>query len=265
MRVLRKYAFVVLLSARSNLVYLAEVCSRVVFLGLVLYIFSQLWHLVFKTMGTGRLGDLTLQQMMWYLTVTEAITLSAPRVAANVDLDVRSGTLVTYLQRPLSYPLYSLAYNFGERGVRFALNFFVGAVVSTLLVGIPSFTWQGAAFFAVAVPLAFVVDFLMCFMIGLGAFWMENTSGVFLIYSRINMIFGGMLFPLSLFPDGVRKVVEWLPFAAITYGPAKLLVSPTTTEFLSVLAKQSLALLVFGTLVYVVYNQASKRVFVNGG
>ena len=265
MRILRKYAFVVLLSARSNLVYMAEVLSRVVFLGLVLYIFSQLWHLVFKQCGAGRLGDLTLTQMIWYLTVTEAITLSAPRVAATVDLDVRSGALVTYLQRPLSYPLYSLAYNFGERAVRFALNLAVGSVVASCLVGLPTLSWQGATFFAVAVPFAFVVDFLACFLIGLGAFWLEDTSGIFLIYSRINMILGGMLFPISLFPDALRRVVEWLPFAAITYGPAKLLVAPTDSEFVSVLLRQLLGMLAFGLLVAAVYNQASKRVFVNGG
>jgi len=257
--------FVALLSARSNVVYMAEVMSRVVFLALVLYIFTCLWHLVFKQSGSSRLGDLTLPQMIWYLTVTEAIYLSAPRVSANVDLDVRSGALVSYLQRPLSYPLYSLASNFGERSVRLMVNLAVGALVASVLVGIPHLSLQGALFFAVSLPLSLVVDFLGCFIIGLAAFWLEDTAGIFLIYSRITMILGGMLFPITLFPDGVRKVVEWLPFSAVMYGPAKMLVAPTNGEFLFVMARQMLGLAVFSVLVLALYNRAGKRIFVNGG
>lgn len=265
MRVLRKYVFVALLSARSNVVYLAEVMSRVVFLGVILYVFSQLWKLIFAHCTSGRLGDLTLEEMVWYLTVTEAITLSAPRVSANVDLDVRSGALVTYLQRPLSYPLYSLANNFGERAVRFLVNLVAGAIVASLLVGPQSLKPAGLAFFIVALPLAFAVDFFATFLIGLGAFWLEDTSGIFLIYSRISMIFGGMLFPITLFPKAVASVLEWLPFAAISYGPAHLLVSPSGDEFVSILMKQVLGLAVFALTVFLAYEQASKRVFVNGG
>ncbi len=265
MRVLRKYVFVALLSARSNVVYLAEVLSRVVFLGLILYIFSQLWKHVFVTNGPGELGGLTLAQMIWYLTITEAIALSAPRVSFNVDADVRSGAIISYLQRPLSYPLYSLANTLGERAVRFAMNLLVGAVVAFLLVGPPNLSLQGLAFFAVVVPLSFVVDFLACFLIGIAAFWMEDTSGLFLIYSRLNMILGGMLFPLSLVPEPARQILECLPFAAILYGPAKMFVSPDSHEFVSIVSKQLGGLCVYAFLVWFSYGQASKRVFVNGG
>lgn len=265
MRLLRKYVFVAVLSARSNVVYMAEVMSRVIFLSMMLYIFACLWRVVFRHSGPTCLGGIDLQQMVWYLTATEALYLSAPRVSASVDLDVRSGALVSYLQRPISYPLYSLSANFGERGIRFLVNLLVGAVVAGMLVGVPHLSLQSLVFFAVTTPLSMVVDFLACFLIGLGAFWLEDTSGLYLIYSKMIMILGGLLFPISLFPDGLRSVIEWLPFAAVMYGPAKMLVAPTSTEFISIVAHQVLGLLFFSLLVYVVYNRASKRVFVNGG
>lgn len=265
MRVVRKYAFVAYLSARSNVAYLAEVMSRVVFLAVILYVFCRLWKSVFSISESGRLGDLTLNEMIWYLTVTEAITLSAPRVAAAVDLDVRSGNLLSYLQKPLSYPLYSMANNFGERLLRFAVNALVGAVISSLLVGLPHLSLSGLAFFLVSLPLAFAVDFLVCFLIGLLAFWLEDTSGVFLIYSRLSMILGGMLFPITLFPEGLRAVLEWMPFSCVLYAPARLLVSPSLAEFMQVLLRQSVGIAVFGFLVAALYSRASKRIFVNGG
>lgn len=265
MRKLKKYAFVVYLSARNNLAYMSEVLSRIVFLGVILYIFSQLWKQVYSHSGSTQLAGLSLEQMIWYLTATEAIQLSAPRVSANVDLDVRSGALISYLQRPLSYPLYCLANNLGERVVRFLVNLGVGSVIAFALVGSPSLSLDGLFFFALSIPLAFVVDFLACFLIGLGAFWQEDTSGVYLIYSRISMMLGGMLFPISLFPDTLRRVVEWLPFSAITYGPAKLFVAPAANEFVAVVSKQLLGLVFLSLLVGMVYRYANRRVFVNGG
>ena len=265
MRVLKKYLLVALLSARSNVVYLSEVVGRLVFLGVILYIFSRLWIAVYNQTGAQHVADLSIAQMIWYLVATEAMMLSGPRVSAAVDLDVRSGTVVNYLQRPLSYPLYCLSHNFGERTVRFFINLLVGSVIAFVLVGPLSLSWSSLAFFVLALPLAFAVDFLSGFLIGLGAFWFEDTSGMNLIYSRLTMIFGGMLFPLSIFPENIRPVLEWLPFSAVVYGPAKLLVAPSSGEFVAILARQSLALLVFAVLVHLVYERASKRVFVNGG
>lgn len=265
MRKLKKYLFVVYLSARNNLAYMTEVMSRVVFLGIILYIFSQLWKQVYIHAASSQLAGLSLEQMIWYLTVTEAIQLSAPRVSANVDLDVRSGALISYLQRPLSYPLYCLANNMGERLVRFSVNLTVGSLIAFCLVGFPTLSLSGLLLFGLSVPLAFVVDFLACFLIGLGAFWLEDTSGIFLIYSRLSMILGGMLFPISLFPEILRKIVEWLPFSAITYGPAKLFVAPASAEFVAIVSKQLFGLVVLSLLVCFVYRFANRRVFVNGG
>lgn len=265
MRVLRKYVLVALLSARSNVVYLSEVVGRLLFLGIILYIFSRLWIAVYNRSATEHVAELSIVQMIWYLAATEAMALSGPRVSANVDLDVRSGTVVNYLQRPLSYPLYCLSHNLGERSIRFFINLFVGALIALLLVGPLPLNWNSLLFFMLAIPFAFAVDFLAGFLIGLGAFWFEDTSGLNLIYSRLNMIFGGMLFPLSIFPENVIPFLEWLPFSAVLYGPAKLLVAPSSEEFIAILARQLLAALVFASLVYWVYGRASKRVFVNGG
>lgn len=234
-------------------------------MGVILYIFSQLWHRTFAVCGAERLGSFSIEQMIWYLTLTEAIMLSAPRATMNVDLDVRSGALISYLQRPLSYPLYSLANNLGERFVRFVVNLAAGSAVASILVGLPHFSWPGALFFSIVLLLAFIVDFLACFLIGLGAFWLEDTTGIFLIYWRLLSLLGGMLFPLTILPDSVRVIFECLPFSVIVYGPAKILLDPEPLQFLSVLGRQLFGLALFGFLVNHVYAVASKRVFVNGG
>ena len=186
-------------------------------------------------------------------------------MAPAVDEDVRTGLLAVQLVRPLNYVLYRLATTLGERFVRFSLNIVVGALIALALVGPIHFSIEGIGIFLLAVPMAFVLDFLGNFLIGLGAFWLEDTSGILLIYSRLTMILGGMLIPIEMFPDQLQPLVRAMPFSAVVYGPAHLLVHPNWNEYGQLLMKQVTAIAAFAIVVSIVYSSAQKRVFANGG
>ncbi|MDQ2998080.1 MAG: ABC-2 family transporter protein [Chloroflexota bacterium] len=261
----RKYSWLGLIAARSNLAYLGEVATRTLFLAVILYIFLQLWRVTYSETASATLGGLTLAQMLWYLAMTEAITLSTPRVAQEVDQDVRTGALAVQLIRPLSYPLARLWMTLGERLVRFALNVAVGSMLALLLVGPIAFTPLGLLMFALTLPLAFVLDFLGNFLIGLAAFWIEDTTGLALIYSRLTMILGGMLIPLELFPEHLQPILRALPFAGVVYGPARMFVHPELGFMANLVVRQGIAIGVFAILVTLVYRVALGRIFSNGG
>lgn len=261
----QKYAFIALLSARSNLVYLAEIYSRLFFMAVILYIFLKLWQATYTVCGAEKLGDLTLQQMLWYVTITEAIMLSGPRITSEIDEDVRTGAICVKLIRPLSYPLAKLSSYLGDRSVRFALNFTAGCLIATILAGAPQFSFNGLLALAVCLPLAFAVDFLGCFLIGLGAFWLEDTAGIFLIYSRLCMIGGGMLMPLDLLPDWLRNALLLTPFPTVVYGPAHVFLKPDIAEVGLLILRQSCAVVALSILTGLIWNRAMRRVFSNGG
>lgn len=262
---MRKYTWVGLTAARSNLAYFGEVVVRLLFLGVILYIFLRLWQVTYSETGATQLGGLTLAQMLWYLAMTEGITLSGPRVSEEVDQDVRTGAVAVQLIRPLSYPLYRLWTTLGERLVRFGMNVAVGAVVALLFVGPIPFSFGGLAIFALSLPLSFVLDFLGLFLVGLGAFWLEDTSGLRLIYTRITMILGGMLIPLELFPENVQPLLRALPFSSIVYGPARLFVQPDAVFLRDLLLRQTVAVACFTLLTALVYRVAIRRINANGG
>src|SRR5262245_21816100 len=262
---LRKYTWVGLTSARSNIAYLGEVATRAIFLGVILYIFLQLWRATYAHAGVEQLGGFTLTQMLWYLAMTESITLSGPRVAQEVDQDVRTGALAVPLIRPLSYPLYRLWTTLGERLVRFLLNAVVGTAIALLFVGPIPLSLGSLALFVPALLLAFTLDFLGHFLIGLGAFWLEDTSGLMLIYSRVTMILGGMLLPIELFPVAWQPLLRALPFASMVYGPARLFVQPDAAFLADLVLKQAVAIVVFVMAVAFVYRVALRRIHANGG
>jgi ABC-2 type transport system permease protein len=261
----RKYVWLGLVAARSNLAYVGEVVTRTIFLGVILFIFLQLWRVTFAESGEARLGGLTLTQMLWYLAITEAITLSGPRVAQEVDQDVRTGALAVQLIRPLAYPLSRLGMALGERLVRFALNAAVGALIALAFVGPIPLAPAGLLLFAVALLAAFVLDFLLLLLIGLGAFWIEDTSGLWLIYSRVTMILGGMLLPLELFPAGLQPILRALPFASIIYGPARMFVRPDAAFLGDLLLRQAVSAALAGVAVALIYRAGIRRIHANGG
>lgn len=260
-----KYVWVAVTAARSNIYYFGEAASRVVFLTVIMYIFLRLWQVTYAEMAAERLGGITLQQMLWYLAITEAIMLSVPRTAPTVDQDVRTGSVTMQLIRPLSYPLYQLSVCIGERLVRFSLNLSVGAILCWLFVGFDPITAPGVLMLTLTLPLAFVLDFLGNFLVGLCAFWIEDTAGIALIYSRLTMILGGMLIPIELFPPMMQPILRALPFSSIVYGPARLLIAPSTDELLRVLALQFSGVVAFSLLVAFVFSRAMRRVQTHGG
>lgn len=261
----RKYFAIAYISAKANLAYASEVGSRLFFLAVILYIFMRLWTITYQNAGTNVLGGLTLNEMLWYLVVTESICMSSPRISQLVDEDVRTGTIAVQMVRPLSYPLYRLFACLGERYVRFFVTLAAGAAIAFFLVGPFQSSGLNLIAFLVAVPLAFVLDFLGYFLVGLGAFWMEDTSGAMLIYSRLTMILGGMLIPLELFPSNVRPLLEHLPFASIVYGPARMFVKPDAGALLSLYGNQIVWIAVMSAIVAFVYSKATKRISAQGG
>jgi ABC-2 type transport system permease protein len=265
MKALHRYSWIAITAARSNLSYLSEVVARTIFLFVVLYIFLQLWRVTYQETQATQLGGFTFAQMFWYLGITEAIVISAPRVAQEVDQDVRTGALAVQLVRPLSYPFYRLWTNLGERLVRFSLNICVSATLALYFVGPIPLSLSGIGCFIVVLLLALTLDFWCTFLVGLGAFWLEDTNGLMLIYSRSTTLLGGMMIPLELFPDSWQPILQNLPFASILYGPARLFVAPDFQNALLILRQQVIMLLVAGCLVTWVYQIGIRRIQANGG
>ena len=167
---LAKYTALAMISARSNFAYFAEICGRQLFLAIILYIFLRLWKMTYAHCGVEHMAGLSLSQMLWYLTATEAIILSSSPISAIVDEDVRTGTLAIQLIRPTPYPAYKFALYMGERYLRLLANFVVGTIICLVLVREISITAQGVFALSLALPLAITLDFLGNFLVGLGSF-----------------------------------------------------------------------------------------------
>ena len=260
-----KYVAVLQVSVASNLAYLMEVFFRALMLIAIVFILSQLWKTTYSIRGAKTLSGFSISDMIWYLCAAEAIAMSLPPLTRRIDEEVRSGQLAYLLGRPCSYVLYNFAHYLGERLVRFSINCVVAAGLALLVVGPPHFTWQGVLAYPFVVLLAFGIEFVCYFAIGLLAFWTEETQSFAFLYSRLTLVLGGVLAPLEIFPQPLRSIAQALPFSTILYAPARTLVSFEWNRFGWTLLQQGVTLLVGGVLLFGLYSLAMRRVNINGG
>lgn len=257
---------VLCITLASRFAYLGEIAVRTLFLALIIFIFTQLWYATDASAGgVQALTGFSVAQLIWYLVFTEAIVTSASRYMLEVDREVKSGDIAYRLARPLAYPLFHFGAVLGERMLRFGLNLVIGGSVALMVVGPISLAPLGVLAALVTALLAFVIDFVISFMIGTLAFWVEDTSGLHLLYSRALMILGGLLIPLDAYPDWLGRIARTLPFQYLVYQPARLFVAGSAEGFLRTLGTQILLGAAVLLPMLFVYRLGLRRVSAQGG
>ncbi len=260
-----KYSAVLRVSVTNNLAYVMEVFFRALLLIIMVFIVGQLWKTTFSARGASILSGFTISDMIWYLVVAETIAMSMPPLTRRIDMEVRSGQLAYLLGRPCSYILYNYAQYMGERLVRLLINAIIGAALALLFVGLPHFTWMGVIAWPLVTLLALSIEFVAYFSIGLLAFWTEDTTAFFFVFSRLTLVLGGVLAPIEIFPQPLRSIAQALPFSTILYGPARTLVHFELDRFGWLLLQQVITLVVGSLILLGVYSVAIRRVNINGG
>jgi ABC-2 type transport system permease protein len=178
---------------------------------------------------------------------------------------VRTGDLAYALLRPGGYLTARLGAYLAERVVRFSFTLAVGSTVALLIAG-PITIDLGAGVAALVVAAgAFLLEFVIVAGIGLGAFWMEDTSGLYFVYTRLSMLLGGLIIPIDLFPEAIGSLAMALPFAPMIHGPARLALAPDGAGVITALTSLAVSGAVLGTLVAATYRVALSRTTVNGG
>lgn len=265
MKKLSKYLHITKISLSNNLVYIGNFLTRNFFFVFIIYIMLLLWKNIYGQKGDNIAG-FTLNQMIWYLIVTETVTLSRSNIFNEVSRDVKNGNIAYILNKPYNYVLYCFSNSFGEIGIKLLTNVLIGLLMGILYVGpLMGFKLYYLPFILVSLFLGICINFFIHISLSLTAFWLEENSAFFWIYQKLIFTLGGMLIPLDLFPDWLAKISKQLPFAYVTYVPAKLTVDFSFSAFMSTVVIQILYLFLFFTISILVYRKGVRGLNVNGG
>ena len=264
MKTFKKYWAIFQITLINSVAYPGELIGRSLMIIPFMWIFYQLWKVTYAASGTDVINGLSLRDVMWYLMLAETIELGRPPLARTISENVKDGSIAYLLNKPYDFLLYQLSTTMGETIFRAVMNALFGSIVVLWLAGAPEHP-EG---FLIALPAilgAWILHFCVTAMIGLSAFLVEDVSAFMWIYQKLAFLFGGMLIPLDFYPDWLRVLARALPFASMTYGPARLFVTPTAELFVSVVGLQVIWIVILGLILTFAYRRGVVYLTVNGG
>lgn len=180
---------------------------------------------------------------------------------------IRSGDIVTDLQRPVNFMWYWLSQDLGRalyhaifRGIP---PFLLGLVFFHLFLPTNPLTYL---LFALSLTLGTCISFALRFMTNLAAFWVLDYRGVGGVAGTFWTFLSGFGIPLAIFPGALRTITEALPFAGMVQIPVDIFLQKYTgLSLLGALGEQfgwAALLLLAG---YWVLKRAERRIVVQGG
>ena len=228
------------------------------FIGLALLFYSASGQTLF-------FNRFTWQMMGWYLIITEMLVQNQGNTIRKFNDEIQNGEIISRMTKPYHYPLAMLSTYMGSVLVECTAILLLAIPFGLAVSGTSALTWYGIIFGLLAIILAFLIDFAICTSIGLIAFWTEDAKPYVWIYGKIIFIFGGLLFPLEVYPPMLRAISSYLPPAFLLYYPATLIVDFSWALLLKVLIGQIAHLILFSIIAMIMYRTSMRKVSINGG
>ena len=261
-----KYLSVAKINVTERFHHSTNLIGRALVVVVRIWIFTTLYTVTYKTAHATTINGIDVAGVVWMLVFTQSFRQSGwPNVAAIIETEVKTGTLAYSINRPYSYELFHFWAFSGRTLTNLLVNVSSSVIAGLIFVGPIAISWQAFAAGSVLLAMSFVVDFFFAISIGLLAFWTEDTQAFQWIYFKGQLIFGGLILPLTLFPDYLRRVAEWLPFPAMYYSSARMLVGYDDALFKHYLLMQCMWGVVAIGFSMILFRKGVKNVELNGG
>jgi ABC-2 type transport system permease protein len=258
-----KYFWIAEINFRNSFAYIFDVISSSIFIALIIFIFINLWSIVYG--GRELVFGLTLPMMIWYLVFTEAMVTSSGKLITEIGAEVKSGEVANYLNKPYNYVVYKYAKSIGSTIFSFILIFAISAIVALLLVGPIEINLIHIPFMIIATLLGLTLYFAMSAFLGILAFWIEDSQAIEFVYSKLLFTIGGMLAPLAIWPPVIEQISLFLPFSLVAFYPAKLFVKFSFDSFIWVIGFGVIWGIVLFLATALLFRFMSKKLSINGG
>ncbi len=185
-----------------------------------------LWVTIFESIG--KVGGYTRDSMISYQLWGSifALFIEVRTTVDNVSSDIRMGRITRYLLMPVGMFEFTTCQYLGSLIVQGAGALIGVAAVMAATSYLPCHPLTANFWAALAmVALASLFWYLVHFIVGLLAFWLEELWTFFVMFQIASRFLSGNPVPIDLFPSWFQSASLWLPFQWIFYAPVKLVMS----------------------------------------
>ena len=241
------------------------------FTGIITYLLNVtvyyfIWSAVFRNGGT--IAGFNLRQMITYISVGWILrSFYWNTIDQEMAYEVIEGKIAMDLIKPVSVQWMWIFRAMGESAFRLVLLTAPTAIVVALV-----FPVQGPASgldFALFVIGAIGSFFLMGainFMIGTCAIPLKSILAMIRAKYWLIELLSGLLIPMTYFPNGVQKVLAWLPFEHIAYTPLSIYLGRFSTQkAIELLCLQWIWVIVLLFAAHWWWEKATQKITIHGG
>jgi len=187
---------------------------------------TALWTSLYSPGSGETLFGFTYAQMIAYTVVANLVSrLVRAGFEYELNADIRTGGLDRYLVKPIGYFGFRLCVFLGSKAVPTGLNLVLlggAAGVLNAVLGVPV-SITAALTFAAGILVAFVLNFLIFWCVGMAGFWLTEIGFLFEAVRIVIITASGGVFPLSVFGPSGQAALSMLPFRFTIQFPTELL------------------------------------------
>ncbi len=237
-----------------------------------IFLWIAVYHNALDTMINGfTMNDMIVYQV--FINIFVFVTFDGT-TSYTINQEIKDGTIAMSFVKPISYR------------VRFIFNNLGSFVMLALIFGLPCFTIAYTVFyflgfiviksfwvflgqlglFLVAQVIATMLNDVINYIFGVLCFYTTASFGLNQIQSVVVSFLSGTFIPLAFFPDSLKGIVNYLPFAGMGQNPVLILLG--MYDFPKSLMSIGLSLgwlLILEGFAFLLFNHASKKVTVQGG
>src|SRR3989338_6620178 len=167
----------------------------------------------------------TLKEMITYVLVGNLIGFITRNFLSElIAQEIKNGTLSIFLVKPISYFRYVLTREVGRVTLPFLMSLVSQLAIMLFFIDRLLFNKNllTLGMMSIIIVLAFVIELLLGYLVGLIAFWTDEVDGLYTTISRLKKFFSGGYFPLAILPTSYLTISYALPFAYSLFVPTQL-------------------------------------------
>jgi ABC-2 type transport system permease protein len=230
-----------------------------------------LWKAIYNSNGANTLAGFTKNEMALYIFMSfVTASIISVEVASWIGTDVVEGSIAINLIKPINYKtslffkaLGDIVYNFFIPSIFIWIGILINQYV-TLGELPPSITTHLLYF--ISLSFGFVLLFLFEYCFGMLAFYTSYIWGMRISKNAILAFLSGQIIPFTFFPNAIRVIFSYLPFASINYIPVMIYLNKVKgTELIKALTLQVVWIILLYILSRILWKKATKKLYILGG
>ncbi|MBI3534917.1 MAG: ABC-2 family transporter protein [Deltaproteobacteria bacterium] len=185
-----------------------------------------LWKSIFQYRAVTQIGGYSFSAMILYYLfspITEKVIIGNEK-DNGISFEIYDGSLSCYLMYPISFFLYKYVIKLAQSSFM-VVQYFIALGGYLLFFQIPqdvSLSLLGLIQSIVLALIASFVYFTLLSLIELSAFWADNIWSLCVMLRFSTSMLGGILIPLTLFPNRIQNIIFYTPFPYFGFIPIQL-------------------------------------------